>query len=394
MSEKPVKKNGKNLLRQKIAEKIKAEGPMTFERFMAMALYEPALGYYASPETEIGKAGDFYTSPHLHPVFGRMLARQIEEMREFMGGGEGGGGEAEEFAVVETGPGRGYLAKDILDYLKGREIYKTLHYHLVELNPSLAAAQKTLLAGHEEKLLWHGSLSELKGIRGVVLANELIDSLPVRLVEMRDDGLKEVYITLGQEEDGQSSFAETLRPVEDEALLEYFREFAPEGFFLSAEGYRTEANLALRGWLREVSGALAEGFVVNIDYGYPAWDYYGPERDRGTLLCYKGHRVNENPYENVGLQDITAHVNFSALKKWGDELGLSCVGFARQGTYLVSAGIDELLAGLDPFDIIKAKGLLLPGTMGETHKVMIQYKGKGEKPSLRGFAIRNQMNSL
>jgi SAM-dependent MidA family methyltransferase len=147
-----------------------------------------------------------------------------------------------------------------------------------------------------------------------------------------------------------------------------------------------------------VNDALSEGFVLTIDYGYPAWDYYSEERNRGTLLCYREHQVCEDPYQNIGDQDITAHVNFTSLKKWGEELGFRTLGFCPQGTYLISLGIDEVITELygdspDPFDIARIRGLILPQGMGESHKVMILYKGKGN-PALRGFDLRNQVRNL
>jgi SAM-dependent MidA family methyltransferase len=309
-----------------------------------------------------------------------MLGRQMEEMWEKMG-------RPPAFHVVEAGGGRGYLAMDMLDYLKGREIYGRLAYTLVELNPVMAERQKALLAGHGERVRWARGLGELTGVRGCVLSNELLDAFPVHLVEMRE-GPVEVYVSV---KDG--AFVEETAPPSTGEITAYLGEFSAS----LPPGYRTEVNLRMRGWLREVSEALSEGFLLTIDYGYPAWEYYSEERTRGTLLCYRGHQVSEDPYRDVGRQDITAHVNFSALKRWGEEEGLSPVGFCRQGVYLVSLGIDEVLAGGGPgetgFDTAKVKGLIMPGTMGETHRVMIQYRGE-LRPGLRGFEMKNQLSSL
>jgi SAM-dependent MidA family methyltransferase len=362
----------------RIKDRIRREGRITFEAFMSMALYEPRLGYYASPETEIGRAGDFYTSPHLHPAFGWMMARQLEEMWDFMGKGP--------FTVVEQGPGKGWLARDILDHLKGREIYGNLGYCLCEVNPDLAKSQRGLLIEHKERLLWIESLAAVGPVKGVFLSNELLDAFPVHVVEKRNGRFMEVYAAL----DGDD-FVEILGPASTPGIEKYFLDFPPEEEL--PEGYRTEVNLAMKGWLKEVADALEEGFVITVDYGWPAWEYLSPERNRGTLLGYFRHRVTENFFENIGEQDMTAHVNFSALKKWGEDVGLRCLGFCPQGTYLVSAGIDELMEGLSQDGILKIKGLLLPGTMGETHKIMIQYKGKGE-PDLRGFRLRNLAGRL
>jgi SAM-dependent MidA family methyltransferase len=219
------------------------------------------------------------------------------------------------------------------------------------------------------------------------LSNELLDAFPVRLVEM-DDELKEIFVSVKDDD-----LVELKMPCSVE-VIEYFKEFSLE----LQKGYRTEANLKIKDWLREVSNKISNGFILTIDYGYPACDYYSDERNRGTLLCYYHHQINENLYQNIGEQDLTAHVNFSSLKKCGDELGLKTIGFCPQGTYLVSLGIDEVIIELygdlpDTFEIAKIKGLILPQGMGESHKVMIQYKSDGEH-ELMGFALRNQVKYL
>jgi len=365
-----------------IRERILREGPITFAAFMEEALYHPGLGYYTSPDTEVGRAGDFYTSPHLHPIFGAMLGRQAEEMWGLMG-------RPGEFHVIESGPGRGWLAKDMLDHLRGRELYARLSYILVELNPHMRERQLGLLREHAAKTRWADSLGDIAGISGLILSNELMDALPVHMVEMRG-GLKEVNVSV----EGKR-FVEILAPPSTPALESYFEEF---GISL-LEGYRAEVNLRMRGWLSEASSALKEGFVLTIDYGYPARELYAPERSRGTLMCYLRHEVNEDPLSRVGEQDITAHVNFSALKRWGEALGLKALGFARQGPYLVSLGIDEMIAGLMERssdyekDVSGIKGLVMPGAMGDTHKVLVQYKGSGS-PELRGFSLKNQLSAL
>jgi SAM-dependent MidA family methyltransferase len=371
-----------NLLEQKIIEMITEKGPITFEKFMEMALYEPGLGYYSSESTEIGRSGDFYTSQHVHPAFGTMMGRQLEEMWGIIG-------KPQVFYVIEPGAGAGLMCMDILTYLRKREIFRSLIYVIVEMNPHVENRQKKLLAEHQEKIKWVSSLKELHGVNGCVISNELLDALPVHLVEM-DDGLKEVYVTV----DG-GILRETKKKTSVPTLSEYLKEFSIN----LPEGYRTEINLRIKDWLRELNEAMSEGFVLTVDYGYPAPDYYSEERNRGTLLCYYRHQVSEDPYINMGSQDMTAHVNFSSLKKWGEELGLTTLGFCQQGTFLVSLGIDEIIQELYAnsndylFEVAKIKRLIFPGTLGETHKVMIQYKGKGN-PELRGFSMKNRKNRL
>lgn len=381
-----MEKEREKALSRKIEGRILSEGPITFREFMRMALYEPGLGYYMRPDTEIGKAGDFYTSPHLHPAFGQMIAKQIEEMWALLGKGP--------FTVIEQGPGKGYLAKDILDYIEAKngELYGLLSYHLIELNPALKEFQGRLLGEkHQNRISWGPGLAEKaaeKG-KGVLLANELLDAFPVHLVRVRGGALMEIRVGYAPEK----GFYEVLAAPSAPEIEEYIKEFAPDGVL--PEGYRTEVDLDVRGWLKEVKAAFKGGFfLLVIDYGYPAWDYYGPERDRGTLMCYRGHRTSENPYKDPGSLDITAHVNFSALERWGRDFGFRCAGFCPQGTYLVSLGLEEILGAMSQADILKVKGLLLPGTMGQTHKVMVLYNGPKELPALRGFSMRNQCKAL
>jgi SAM-dependent MidA family methyltransferase len=369
-------------LKQRIIEKIQKEGPITFETFMEIVLYEPELGYYTSERTKIGRAGDFYTGPHLHPIFGAMIGKQIEEMWEIMG-------KPTDFQIVEIGSGAGYLCKDMLDYFKGADIFEHVQYTIVELNPVMRESQKSLLSNFSEKVNWVSSLKEFNNIKGCILSNELLDSFPVHLIEMNDE-IKEIFVTA----EGERVVEIKGKPSTDE-IEGYLREFSIE----LQNSYRTEINLKIKEWLKEINNVLKEGFILTIDYGYPAWDYYSEDRNRGTLLCYCRHQVNEDPYQNIGEQDITAHVNFSSVKKWGEELDLKTIGFCQQGIFLVSLGIDKAIAELykdSPdylFEVAKIKKLILPGTLGETHKVMIQYKGDSE-PELKGFSMKNQKGKL
>jgi len=368
-----------NQLEKKISELIYSNGAISFESFMEMALYEPALGYYTSKDTNIGRDGDYFTSPHLHPIFGAMIGRQLEEFFSIMG-------EPEDFSILEFGAGRGYLAKDILDYLRDKKIYKFLRYLISEINPFLAEKQKALIKDHKDRVSWV-DISKINPFIGCVISNELLDAFPVHLIEVRGQ-VKEVYVSI---KDGR--FIETLRDASP-PIYEYLKEFSIE----LPEGYRTEVNLRIKKWLKEIDRILKKGFILTIDYGYTAKDYYSEERSRGTLLCYKGHEISEDPYTDIGKKDITSHVNFSSLKKWADALGIETIGFCPQGTYLVSLGIDEAIMRLydSPdylFDVAKIKRLILPGTLGETHKVMLQCKGY-ERPQLRGFSLRNQLKYL
>ncbi len=386
-----------NKLEHIIIEKIKKQGPISFEAFMDMALYYPGLGYYSSPDKVIGRSGDFYTSPHLHEIFGAMVGRQIEEIWKIMG-------EPLAFSVVEMGAGAGYLCKDMLDYLKNRsiqtvhnnEFFNSLNYIIIEKNPYFIEKQKALLSGFVEKVSWVSSLSELKSLRGCVISNELLDAFPVHIIHGEEaqgemaESIKEIYVSL----EGVN-LIEIKQDVSSSELTDYFK----SNSIYIPPGYRTEVNMNIRGWLEQASAVMEEGFILTVDYGYTAGDYYSDERSKGTLLCFHRHQAVDDPYSNIGDQDITAHVNFSSLKKWGDELGLKTIGYCSQGTYLVALGIDEVINELYEAspdyenEVRKIKGLILPQGLGESHKVMIQYKGN-RSPELRGFSMRNQAGNL
>ena len=387
-----------NQLEQRIAEKIQKDGPVTFEKFMEMALYYPDMGYYSSPERMIGRAGDFFTSPHQHPIFGAMAARQLIEMWEIMG-------RPSEFRAVEVGAGEGYLSKDMFDYLckpsestgvadKKKRFLDCLKYSIVEPFFHFRKKQRNVLKDHaeERKITWTSSLREAGEFSGCIFSNELLDAFPVHLIEMEDNiesGLKEVCVGF----DGKEFIEEKIDASKE--ITDYIKQF---NIVLPA-GYRTEVNLRIRDWLDEAAAALTEGFILTVDYGYTAREYYSEERSRGTLLCYHKHQFNENFYQHVGMQDITAHVNFSSVKLWGEEKGFRTLGYCPQGTFLAASGIDEIItelyAGSADYmsEVSRIKTLILPQGMGETHSFMVQYKGGG-LPKLRGFSMRNQADAL
>jgi SAM-dependent MidA family methyltransferase len=369
-------------LKKKIITRIREKGPVTFEQFMEMALYDPEYGYYTKKEKIVGKEGDFYTSSHLHPVFGSMIGRQINEMWELMD-------KPGEFTIVEQGAGEGYVCRDMLNYLNGSEIYKALTYSIIEFNPALRDRQEELLAGYREKVRWAASLSDVGSFKGCIFSNELLDAFPVHIVQM-DDELKELYVTV----DGDN-LKEELGRLSTDALSDFFRQSSIE----LRKGYRTEVNLKIREWLEEVNRVLEKGFILTVDYGYSARDYYADERDRGTLVCYYRHQLNEDPLRNIGEQDMTAHVDFSSVKTWADGLGIRSIGFCNQGAFLVAMGVDEeiqrLAASSDNylFELARIKRLILPEGMGESHQVLIQTKDLSVK-GLKGFSIRNKVRNL
>jgi SAM-dependent MidA family methyltransferase len=385
----------RNILEQKIIKKIRNDGPITFKTFMEMALYYPDLGYYSSAKSLIGRRGDFYTGPHLHSIFGAMIGKQLVEMWDALD-------RPDNFKAVEMGAGHGYLCRDIFDYLhtasagtSGSEAKKnflnSFHYIIIEPFAHFEKKQRELLADYQSRISWAMALHEFpkETIRGCFLSNELLDALPVHLVEM-DDSLQEVYVT----SDSKGLIEDRNTPSSD-ALLNYLQDFS----ISLQSGYRTEINLGIKAWMLDVSSVLSEGFILTIDYGYSAKEYYSEDRTTGTIMCYHKHMYNENPYQNIGEQDITAHINFSSIKQWGSEAGLMTAGYCPQGTYLISSGIDELISeqySESPdylSEISKIKGLIMPQGMGESHSVMVLYKG-GRLPELRGFMMRNLAGNL
>ncbi|MCZ7381020.1 MAG: SAM-dependent methyltransferase [Candidatus Methanoperedens sp.] len=341
-----------------IIQKIKQEGAIPFRDFMEMALYYPELGYYTSTKEKIGKTGDYYTSPNLTPVFGEMIGRQLEEMWHTLG--------RKEFTVVEMGAGMGLLSGDVLAYLKkNEELYNNLNYCIIEKSPAMRREQKKLL---REKVTWHDSLQELRGIKGCIFSNELVDAFPVHLVVMENE-LMEVFV------DYENGFIEILKPASYD-LKNYFDE---PGVVLP-HGYRTEVNLEAIKWIKEIGASLNVGFVITIDYGYPSFELYQEYRNRGTLMCYYKHTANETPFEHIGEQDITSHVNFSALLHWGRKNGLELCGFTDQSHFLMGLGIEDYLKRLqenEPENYLKkmlpVKTLMME--MGDTFKILIQEKG-------------------
>jgi SAM-dependent MidA family methyltransferase len=409
---------GKTDIHQAIIGLIRADGPISFERFMEMALYYPGLGYYAREAAVIGTEGDFYTSPHVHPIFGAAIGRQLDQMHSLLEGGRQEvsgqnslGANAERFDVVEMGAGVGRLARDILDYLAGAEIYDDIAYTILEPNPAYERRQREILAGHAEKVTWVDSLDKLSPFTGCFLSNELVDALPVRLIEIDGADVLEIFVNAG--EDG-SLFEEKREAGGD--IFDYLKRFAPQ--LTGADSgdnhiggvYRTEVNLKARQWLSTVSDRLEAGFVLTIDYGFPASEYYLPFRNAGTLMAYQRHEAIDDPYAEVGLRDLTASVNFSALDAWGSELRLETCGYCSQGPFLASLGIEELLprfAGSPPdlMEIARIKNLIMPQGLGETHKVLVQRRvgavrarrgapGPCAEDGLDGFRLRNEMKKL
>ncbi|MBI3979778.1 MAG: SAM-dependent methyltransferase [Chloroflexi bacterium] len=319
-----------------IMSRIAERGPLPFAEFMAAALYHPRYGYYVAGEP-VGYGGDFYTSPEVHPAFGCLLAWQVIEMWERLD-------RPEPFDVVEVGGGSGALADAVLSQLaRVPGAGEAMRYTIVEASPALRLQQQRRLgrwadgrrSRPEPALAWSepaGTAFPLAGIVGCVLANELLDALPVHRVTVAGGQLREVVVGV---ENGQ--FVERLADPNTPRLAAYFADLG----LLPAEGAIAEVSLAMLDWVAAVAHALDRGWLLVIDYGYPAHELFAPARRRGTLQCHFRHTLSENPYRRVGLQDITAHVDLTSLTRQATAGGLLPVGGIRQRDFLLNLGIAE-----------------------------------------------------
>jgi SAM-dependent MidA family methyltransferase len=324
---------------------------ITFAEYMDTVLYHPQYGYYATQQPQIGAAGDFFTSPHLGADFGEMLAEQLVEMWEILG-------YPNTFTLVEMGAGQGILAVDILNYLSKRypEFLKTINYIIIEKSPSLKAEQRSILQRQINASIsieWC-ELSDIPNdsITGCFFSNELVDALPVHRVVIQDHQLQEVYIRAYRSASSplypiDVKFTETVGNLSTPKIKEYFKQ--AEIDLLSdiyGEGYRTEVNLNALKWIKTVAEKMHQGFIITIDYGYPAQRYYNQARRSGTLQCYYQHSHHNDPYINIGRQDITAHVDFTALEKQGKLSGLEIIGSTQQALFLMALGLGDRIASI------------------------------------------------
>jgi SAM-dependent MidA family methyltransferase len=321
---------------------------ITFAEYMNLALYHPELGYYASGAVNIGSEGDFFTSSHLSRDFGELLAEQFAQIWEILE-------RPTPFTLVEMGAGQGLVAADILYYLnrKYSDCFKAVEYIIIETAAGLIAQQQQQLQrlklGAKPLPLRWCSFEEIPedSIIGCCFSNELVDAFPVHQVVLNGEELQEVYVRTTNSKDENINFVEIIDTLSTPKLGEYF-DFVGINLSSSAypEGYRTEVNLAALDWIKTVANKLKRGFLLTIDYGYPANRYYLPSRSQGTLQCYYRHHHHNDPYVNIGQQDITAHVDFTALERQGELCGLHQVGFTQQGLFLMALGLGERIAAL------------------------------------------------
>jgi SAM-dependent MidA family methyltransferase len=356
-------------LAELLAERIRRFGPIPFADYMRECLYHPLHGYYSKAECK--RFADYYTSVDVHPIFARLLARQFAEMWESLG-------RPVEFLLVEAGAGAGRFATQVLDFCEGKlpAFYDALRYVAVERS-ALRREQATIAAKRPATAGRFTTSAELPGriAAGCLFSNELVDALPVHRVAVDGGALKEILVGF---RDGQ--FIEVLAPLSTCAISEYF---AAQGIVLS-EGQHAEAGLEACDCISEIGRRMERGYVLTIDYGHPAGDLFDDHHMRGTLLAYQNHRASESFYASPGEQDLTAHVNFTALETWGKRSGLETAGFTSQAAFLLALGQGNEFADLydegqtEPERTkarLQLKTLIHPEGMGERFQVLIQRKG-------------------
>ncbi len=339
-----------------LLERIRRDGPLTFAAFMEGCLYQPEHGYYSQARSARG-TGDYYTSPDVGPLFARLLAQQFREMWEAHG-------RPASFDLTECGAGRGRLAAQLLAAVaeQGSDFAGAFRLTLVELSP-LLRAEAGKSAGNNARAL---GVFPGAPIVGCIFSNELLDALSVHRVVQRAAGLQEIYV--GAEGD---ELREVEGPLSSPALSDYMKQY---GVPLQEDQF-AEVSLAALEWLEKAAAAFERGFLVTIDYGYRARELYGPAHLRGTLLAYREHRAEEDWLAAPGEQDLTAHINFTALEERGRELGLEPLGFTPQSSFLLSLA---RAGGLEEMDATTRRQLIQlthPEGMGEAFKVLVQAKG-------------------
>ena len=365
----------RDLIQQDIA---KQGGWIPFSRFMELALYAPGLGYYTAGARKFGAAGDFVTAPEISPLFGRTLARQVAQVMQHSAP-----------YIMELGAGSGKLAVDLLLELEQMGNLPE-RYAILEVSADLRERQRTLLQERASHLLdrvhWLNDLPD--SANGAIIGNEVLDALPVHLVRWADDGIVERGVV-----NKGNHFAWQERQTGVPALHQAAQRISVP------EDYLSEISLATRGLIHSLCERLTQGALLFIDYGFGASEYYHPQRTRGTLMCHYRHHAHDDPFFLVGLQDITAHVDFSAILESAANCGAELLGYTTQAYFLINCGITELLAESNPEkarDHLQLSNqlqkLTSPAEMGELFKVIAL--GKGIEEPLMGFASGDKSRLL
>ena len=360
-------------------------GSIGFDEYMDLVLYQQDLGYYSSGNQKFGPRGDFVTAPEISPLFSKCLASQCAQIL----------GDFEDPCILEIGAGTGTMAKDLLLVLEKSNSLPE-KYFIFEISSDLKLKQQKLLKQYIpryiDRIIWIDSLPERK-FNGLVLANEVLDALPVKRFKKESDLFKEVKVSFTGNDfywvDAPASHELTnaLEKIEDELLKPF------------PENYCSEININLKIWLDSIQSVMGKGVILFIDYGYSMSDYYHPERSDGNLLCYYRHHVHDDPFFYPGLQDITTSVDFTSVAKNAEEIGLNISGYTNQSYFLISCGLDDLVPDMSLLNTKsqtqiskELRTLLMPDEMGERFKFMALTKKYNKE--LLGFSKIDQRNQL
>ncbi len=367
-------------VRAHILELIEQTGPMPFDVFMHNALYAPGLGYYVAGLRRFGPHGDFVTAPEISSLFGQCLARQIAEVAQHL----------PDYEILEFGPGTGKLAADILVELHALDSLPK-SYHLLEISPSLRRQQfdtiDTAIPDLLSRVVWQDAPPG--GFRGVILANEVLDAIPLSRFRIGERGPLEMFVG---SQSGELIWQAL--PCRTSGLAQGILELQARLEVPLPVHYESELAPWRDGFVRTLADTLQRGVAFLIDYGYPEAAYYHPDRNGGTLQCRFNHEIHHDPLQRVGLQDISAHVDFTAIAKAARRAGLGLAGFTTQGEFLLGLDMLQPLTKIPPGSMQylalaqEVKTLTLAGEMGESVKVAAF--SRGFEPPLKGFAGRDR----
>ncbi len=373
-------------LRQVIHDEIdNNDGHISFARFMQMALYEPGLGYYSAGASKIGEAGDFITAPEISPLFSICLARQCAEVLQTM----------EQTVIMELGAGTGVMAADVLRELQKLDCLPE-QYYILEPSADLRQRQQQLLEKKLPELVsrvrWLDSLPDLP-FRGIILANEVLDAMPVQRFCLHKERVEEMHV--GWQDD---DFCWRKYPA-DAVLETKVKTIIQHSITDFDEGYTSEINGDLEAWIKSLADCLQQGMILFVDYGYCRHEYYHEQRNQGTLLCHYRHRVHANPFIYVGLQDITASVDFTAVAEAAVSADLRVSGFTSQAYFLIASGLEQILQqrgevnDLQQLELARQiKLLTMPGEMGERFKAIALTRNV--ESALSGFSLVDHRRRL
>ncbi len=344
---------------QSLKQLIQSRGSITFAEFMHHALYSPEFGYYTTSFPQIGPSGDFITAPMLTPLFAQTVASECKTVLSQFANAD----------ILEFGAGTGQWCVDILTQLEQLHCLPR-HYYILEVSGHLRDCQQALVQAAlphlYERVVWLTAWPT-KPFSGVILANEVLDAMPVHRFLREKQGVFESTITLNQ----QDELIEVFNPCSNEALCDYVQQAIPAEY----SPYQSEVNLLVDGWLAQCSAVLSAGAVFIFDYGFPRAEYYHPDRNQGTIMCHYQHTAHANPLVHVGQQDITAHVDFTQVAEAAEKAGFHVASYTNQASFLMAAGILGLLDAMEEgparVNAVQAvKKLLQPHEMGELFKTI------------------------